>query len=284
MGAWSVSITGNDTAQDMKSEYQAAFFYNEIDVALYKIDNYVRAMFDESDEEEWCNYYYSLADYIWSKGILTDEVKNKAVSLIDSGFGLELWAESGNSVLQKRKKALEIFKEKILSQQPSKKKIKVDLHMHSIFESGDIVAFQLKTSDKKYISNDCKFDNEFFDQVDGKYVVIRKLEDHISYTSQIEPSVRDIWAVFQLYGKIFDSCPCIDDLCKVPWASTGEPNGVFICESSMFYFKKRNYTIMGNIKQGLKQIIKNYRGNEHIFFGINESHYNAETLILNAIL
>ena len=29
MGAWSTSITGNDTAQDLKSEYQAAFYYME---------------------------------------------------------------------------------------------------------------------------------------------------------------------------------------------------------------------------------------------------------------
>ena len=53
MGAWSVSITGNDTAEDLKSEYQAAFFYYDIETALSKIDKYVRAVgFDESDEEE----------------------------------------------------------------------------------------------------------------------------------------------------------------------------------------------------------------------------------------
>ena len=72
MGAWSVSITGNDTAENLKSEYQAAFFYYDIETALSNIDKYVRAVgFDESDEEEWCNYYYSLADFMWRKGILT---------------------------------------------------------------------------------------------------------------------------------------------------------------------------------------------------------------------
>lgn len=284
MGAWSVSITGNDTAQDLKSEYQAAFYYNSIDIALNKIDDYVRSMFDETDEEEWCNYYYSLADYMWNKGILTDEVKNKAICMIDSEFGLGLWEESGISVLQKRKKVLEAFKAKISSQQPQKKKIKVDLHMQSIFESGDIVAFQLKTSDKKYIPELSKFNENLFAKADGKYVVIRKLEDHISYTSSIEPNVRDIWAVCQLYGKIFDKCPHTDDLCEIPWASTGEPNGVFICESSMFYFKKRNYTVIGNNMKAVEQAIEKYRGNEDIFFSINTPHYNADTLILNAII
>lgn len=93
-GAWGASITGNDTAQDLISEYRAAFFYFDVETALKKIDEHVRNEgFDEADEEEWCNYYYSLADFMWKKGILTDSVKAKALEMIDSGFGLEAWAE-----------------------------------------------------------------------------------------------------------------------------------------------------------------------------------------------
>ena len=56
MGAWSASINGNDTAQDLKTEYQAAFFCNDVETALAKIDTYIRRDgYDESDEEEWCN-------------------------------------------------------------------------------------------------------------------------------------------------------------------------------------------------------------------------------------
>ena len=65
MGAWNVSITGNDTAQDLLSEYQAAFFYFDVETALSKIDAYARDEgLNESDEEEWCNYYYSLAMFM----------------------------------------------------------------------------------------------------------------------------------------------------------------------------------------------------------------------------
>jgi outer membrane protein assembly factor BamD (BamD/ComL family) len=72
MGTWSASITGNDTAQDLLMDYQAAFSCNDIETALMKIDRYIlKEMFDETDEEEWCNYMYSLADYMWKKGILT---------------------------------------------------------------------------------------------------------------------------------------------------------------------------------------------------------------------
>ena len=108
MGAWSTSITGNDTASDLRMEYAAAFYKYDVEEALQKIDSYVRSeMFDESDPEEWCDYFYSLAHFMWKKGILTDAVRDKAVEMIDSDFGLELWAESGEKTLNSRKKKLE---------------------------------------------------------------------------------------------------------------------------------------------------------------------------------
>ena len=56
MGTWSASITGNDTAQDLIAEYKAAFYKFDVDTAVSKIDAYVRTLFNESEEEEWCNY------------------------------------------------------------------------------------------------------------------------------------------------------------------------------------------------------------------------------------
>ena len=52
----------------------------------------------------------------------------------------------------------------------------------------------------------------------------------------------------------------------------------------MFYFKKRKYTVIGNNKEVVELAVEEYRGNENIFFSINMPHYNADTLILNAIL
>ena len=285
MGVWSVSITGNDAAQDLKSEYQAAFFYYDIETALSKIDEYVRTVgFDESNQAEWCNYYYSLADFMWRKGILTVSIQNKAVQMIDNEFGLEHWAESGEKVLSKRKKVLADFKAKLLSPQGAKKKIRVDLHLTSVFEIGDIVAFQVKTHDKTYLSNNSKFDEEFFKQADGKYFVVRKIKDHISYRSSIVPEVADHWIVFQLYSKIFEELPDVSALNNIGWANTGDSMGTFVCESSLSYFKKRNYQIIGNNTNEVDIAIQKYSGNKHIFFGINMFHYNADTLLINAII
>ena len=181
MGAWSVSITGNDTAQDLKSEYTSAFYYYEISEALEKIDQYVRTEgFDESDSEEWCDYYYSLADFMWRKGILTEEVKGKTLSMIDEEFGLEVWAEAGEKTLKARKKALDQFKQQLLSPQPKKKKIKPDAYTTDYFDVGDIVAIQLQTAGKTYAKSDEKpMSDEQFYSYDGKYILIQKIETHI---------------------------------------------------------------------------------------------------------
>ena len=285
MGAWNVSITGNDTAQDLKYEYQAAFYYYDVETALEKLDAYVRThICSESDEEEWCNYYYSLADFMWRKGILTDAVRDRAVRMIDEDFGLGLWAED-EKTLQKRKKALAEFREKLLSPQGEKKKIRIKLNLESVFEVGDVVAFRLKTADKPYIpelyGKKTHFDEAFFKACDGKYVVMRKANDHISFRSEVVPEVADHWIIFQLYGKIFDECPTMEELSSVGWAHSEDGNGIFLCDSSLYYFKKRDFQIIGH-DRGLKISPRQQRDSD-IFFSVNSPYYNADTLLIKAI-
>ena len=98
MGSWSAGVWGNDTAEDLKFEYQCAFYRYDPEEAVRRLDEYVRTSIgDESDTIEWCNYIYSLADFMWKKGILTEAVKTAAVSMIDSGFGLDEWEKSGQA-------------------------------------------------------------------------------------------------------------------------------------------------------------------------------------------
>ncbi len=116
MGSWSAGVWGNDTAEDLKFEYQCAFYRYDPEEAVRRLDEYVRtSVGDESDTIEWCNYIYSLADFMWKKGILTEAVKTAAVSMIDSGFGLDEWEKSGKSALAKRQKALEELRAQLLS-------------------------------------------------------------------------------------------------------------------------------------------------------------------------
>ena len=281
MGAWSAGISGNDTAMDLRTAYSEAFATWDVETALQKIDEYVRSEgFRESDPADWCDYSYSLADFMWKKGILTDEVKNTALRMIDSEFGLELWAESGKAMLNKRKKALADFREKLLSPQPSKKKIKIDLYLTPIFEIGDVIAFQLKTADQCYVAEKSHFSEAFFRACQNKWAVVRKVCDVVSYRSKIVSGVQDIWPYFQLCGKIFDDCPTLEQAAAFPWAGK---NRVFVTEGDMRYFIKRNARVIGKNRKGIEGI--DTRAYDTIYFSFHgPAQTNAETRIINAIL
>ena len=281
MGAWNASINGNDTAQDLLPEYQAAFFYNDVETALAKIDAYVRSMFDESDEEEWSCYYYSLAQFMWKHGILTEDVRTRTIDMIDSGFGLEIWKLEGTSTLNKRKKVLAEFREKLLSPQPPKKKIRFNLHMKPIFQTGDLIAIQLKTLDKYYPAHS-KLGEDVFRNYDGKYIVLRKVGDEINQHSSIEPQLKDYWAKFQLYDAIFDECPTVEQLKNISFVPTRD-NTTFTSESSLFHLKKRNYRIIGNNQDDLPELQKTH-SLSFVFWGISTQWGNPELDILTAIL
>lgn len=294
MGSWGTGISGNDTAMDLRSEYQAAFYYFDVGTALKKIDKYVRDEgFDESDEGEWCDYFYSLADFMWKKGILTEPIKKRAIEMIDTGFGLEIWEESGKAALKERKKVLEKFREKLCSEQPSQKKIKINLYMKPMFKVGDVIAFQLQTLDKVYLSEgDARgwlkslFDEEFFRTCHGKWVVIRKVYDDVSYRSAIVPEVQDIWPCFQLYAAVFDECPTMEMMEDIPWANTkyNPGYGLFFTEGSLSYLKKRNYRIIGSSLENIDIQDKIGMNKDSFFFGSPGDTYNADTIILNAIV
>ena len=99
-------------------------------------------MFDESDEDEWCAYMYSLAEFMWKKGILTDDIRNRVIEMIDSDFAMKEWIAAGSTEEKKRRKVLEKFRDMIISPQCAPKKIKLDLHMEDIFEDGEYVVVQ----------------------------------------------------------------------------------------------------------------------------------------------
>lgn len=284
MGTWSVSIAGNDTALDLLPEYSAVFSKFEPDEGVRRLDSYVRTeMFDESDEEEWCNYVYSLAGWMWKKGILTVEIKKRALRMLDTGFGLGLWAEAGAKTLEKRKKALAEFREKILSPVPPGKKIKPDVHPERIFESGDLVAIQLQTAGKSYTEHGEKeMSDGAFHAFDGKYVLMQLMDCFASWESAVVPEVKDYWAVFRLFDGVYDGIPEKVDPKSLKPAKIHERriHSCFTCESSMFYFKKRKYRILGRFPTDFDW---KRDGDCLISFGVDKPWNNPDSQILAAM-
>lgn len=286
MGSWNTSITGNDTAKDLYIEYCAAFYKYDVEEALETIDRYVRTeLFDESDPEEWCNYCYSLADFMWKKGILTAFVRDQALEMIDSSFGLEFFAQAGQKTLDSRKQNLEAFKAKLLSPQPPKKKIKPNVHTDRIFHDGDIIALQLQTAGKPYTEgNQRPMSEAAFHALDGKYVLMQLVSCNAGWVSRIVPEVRDYWACFRLFDGIYDDLPEDIDVSSLKEAMIHQGSNIssaFTCESSLFYFKKRNYKLLCNRRDLIADFEND--GKNHIFWSINKPWSNPDSQLTAAM-
>ena len=291
MGTWSVSVAGNDTAADLKTEYTCAFFRYPQEEALAKIEAYVRGMFDESEPEEWCAYVYSLADFMWKKGILTDAVRERAISMIDSGFGLEIWEEAGEKTLCARKNALAKFREQILSPMGPPKKIKPSVHLENIFTDGELITVRLMTAGKSYAKHaqkDRPMSDEAFQAYDGKYILLQKAWSNSSWHSAIVPEIADHWAVFRVFDAVFDAPPSLTDaagLRDAAFSTTGLP--YFVCASSMFYFKKRKYQVIGSLP--LPELPAPPQGHrpdfraDHVYFSICNEWWDADSQLLAAM-
>ena len=283
MAAWSASITGNDTAQDLLQEYSVAFWKFEVPEALRLLDEYVRQDFDESDSEEWVNYVYSLANFMWKKGILTDEVREKTVAMIDSGFGLDIWEESGEKTLQERKKVLAAFRASLLSPQPPKKRIKPNIHAGRIFSDGDMIAIELQTAGKPYTEGRTKaMAQEDFHALDGKYVLMQLVECKPGWRSSLVPEIGDYWATFRLFDGIYDAIPQAVDLKSLKLAEfvvNGKISPYFYCESNMYYFKRRHAQVLGNELASVSALAPG-TDLQGVFFGINRPWSNPDSQLI----
>jgi len=142
LGAWSVSITGNDTSEDLKDEYRVAFASYEVGEAVRILDEY---FFRFYDDDEYPDYIYSLALFMFKNGILNEDVKKRALDCLEQKTGLDMYVESGEKVLKQRIKVLDDFKEKITSSLPAKKKITLSVNNIPIFNVGDMIALRLHT-------------------------------------------------------------------------------------------------------------------------------------------
>ena len=212
MGSWSAGVWGNDTAEDLKFEYQCAFYRYDPEEAVRRLDEYVRTSIgDESDTIEWCNYIYSLADFMWKKGILTEAVKTAAVSMIDSGFGLDEWEKSGKSALAKRRKALEELRTQLLSPLPERKPIRPKIpKSEELFTDGDYIAVRLMTKDKPFswiAGHYSDMTDEEFHRLDGKYIIMQKVCTGTKRLSELVPEFVERDALFRLFDDVYDTFP-----------------------------------------------------------------------------
>jgi len=204
MGAWGTAIFSDDLACDVRDDYikhLAKGKTNEESTQLV-IDAYDA---DNLGDEEISVFWISLALTQWKKGRLLEEVKNKAIGYIDSGFDLIRWKDGDNKSYEKRISVLEKTKETLLSPIPSAKKVPIPYWMHNDpWSVGDLLLYKLTSEDIEY--------KEFL----GKFILLRVPKIHFNERDGYNN------AFYAVYAWSGDNEPVLEAVIRRPFVRLSE--------------------------------------------------------------
>lgn len=153
MGTWEAEIFRNDVSEDVMTDYKNKLKIGRTD------EDALKELLAESeeyltDDEDKFDFWFGLALIMSDLGRLTDEVKNIAVELIDSGEDLFRFEDSKRE-LKKRKAALEKLREKLVGEQPERKRIPVTKAFLCPWKPNDVLIYKLDSErfkDKPYFN------------------------------------------------------------------------------------------------------------------------------------
>lgn len=138
MGAWGPAIFSDDTASDIRGEYREML---EDQVPDEEATRRVIEAYSHLDPDEEHVLWLALAAAQSQLGRLENEVKVRALDVIDRGRGLELWEEAGPKALASRKTALARLRAHLTGSQPARKAVRAPWRHETDLQPGDVLAF-----------------------------------------------------------------------------------------------------------------------------------------------
>ncbi len=193
MGFWGTKLYQNDTTCDVRDTYMECLREKQMsneDAYSFVLEEYNDCM--GTDEEPL--FWYALADTQWKVGRLSDDVREKARSLILADASLDLFEKEDPKMLSKWKETLSALAEKLDSPQPKEKKLRKPILVNSdLWEVGDVYACPLQSDFAK--------EKNF----SGKYFVMQKVSSEDACYGSVRMRV-------QIFNKLFDAPPSIEEL------------------------------------------------------------------------
>ena len=175
MGAWGPGIYQDDVALDIKGEYIKLLQEGKsTKEANQEIINNNADYF--TDEEDVVPAILALADIEWKYGRLDDIVKNDALKIIDQKIGIEPWQED-EKLYKKRLETLDKLKEKLESEMPPEKKVRVIKPCINKWKIGDVYAYRFESEEAKKRG------------LYGKYLLVIKVGEAKWYPYHVIPVV-----------------------------------------------------------------------------------------------
>lgn len=166
MGIWGVRLYQNDVALDTKEEYiQLLRGGNSDEEALKKVVDKNKEIIN--DEIDGPVFWLALAETMWKMGRLTEEVKQKALKVIEDGEDIKNWKELAEfpEQIKTRQNELNRIKEKLNKEMPKARKLKKEVGFNCGWKNGDVYAYQITEKDTEH--------KEFI----GRYILFRKVDD-----------------------------------------------------------------------------------------------------------
>ncbi len=176
MGTWGFKLYQNDTALDIKDEFEKLFNAGKAiqQITDELIEDYKNIMGDPDEEPL---FWLALADTQWNFGVLLPVVKKKALYWINKDSCTFNCKKAETSTDIQRKKVLDDLQAKLLSPQPPvKKPIKKRVYICQ-WKLGDVFAYQLESN----LANE--------KGLYGRYFLIQKVDETTWHPGHIVPIV-----------------------------------------------------------------------------------------------
>jgi hypothetical protein len=144
MGAWGSAIFSDDTACDVRD------YFRELLEDGYEGDEATRLVLDRfkdlpHDSDDGAVFWLALAATQWRFGRLHDDVKTRAIEIIDASIGLDGWEEAGASALKARRKVLDKLRSQLTSPQPRPRKVRRPRRYQTELSIGDAISYRLNS-------------------------------------------------------------------------------------------------------------------------------------------
>lgn len=143
MGAWGEGILSDDTVRDVHDDYFD--FFNRGD-SPEEIRKKILAKYSEdlTDQDEGPLIWLAIAKAQWDCAHLEPVVYSKVREIVQNSLGLDRWAEQGERLLLRRKKALAQFLKQLESPNLRARKPRKATKRKPIFQPGDCIAVRLE--------------------------------------------------------------------------------------------------------------------------------------------
>jgi hypothetical protein len=140
MGAWGPAIFSDDVACDIRDDYRELLEdgVEDEDASARIVEKYKHL-----DQDEAHVLWLALAAAQAALGRLDDSVRDRALTIIDEGTGLELWAEAGSEKLAKRKAALAKLRDTLTGPPKRRSAVRTPWAHVTDLVPGDVLAFRL---------------------------------------------------------------------------------------------------------------------------------------------